>query len=40
MDAAIYQFRQYEKASLRYAEATTTEDELGGVGLWEHSVEG
>lgn len=40
MDAAIWQFRQYEKASLRYAEIESTQDEPGGVGLWERSVGG
>jgi hypothetical protein len=39
MDAAIWQFRRYEKASLRYTETETAEDEQGGVGLWERSVD-
>lgn len=38
MDAAIYQFRQFERASLRYAEAEGAEDQRGGVGLWERKA--
>lgn len=35
MDAAIYQFRQFESASLRYAEEIPTTDNEVKVGLWE-----
>ena len=38
MDAAIYQFRQFERASLRYAETDVAADEQGGVGLWDRTV--
>jgi hypothetical protein len=38
MDAAIYQFRQFERASLRYAEAEAADGEQGRVGLWERKV--
>ena len=38
MDAAIYQFRQFERASLRYAETEGAEGERGGVGLWERKA--
>lgn len=39
MDAAIYQFRQFEQASLRYADADlAADDEQGGVGLWDRTV--
>ena len=38
MDAAIWQFRQFERASLRYAETEATDDEQGGVGLWERKI--
>lgn len=38
MDAAIYQFRRFELASLRYAETEATEDERGELGLWEGKV--
>lgn len=38
MDAAIYQFRQFERASLRYAETEAADDEQGVVGLWERTV--
>jgi hypothetical protein len=37
MDAAIYQFRQFERASLHYAEADTGYDQQAGVGLWERT---
>jgi hypothetical protein len=40
MDSAIYQFRQFERASLRYAEEETADGEQGGVGLWERKVGG
>ncbi|HXV04669.1 MAG TPA: GIY-YIG nuclease family protein [Solirubrobacterales bacterium] len=39
MDAAIWQFRQFERASLRYAETETADDEQGGLGLWERMVD-
>ncbi len=39
MDAAIYQFRQFERASLRYAETAVENGELGRVGLWERKVD-
>ncbi|MGB7587238.1 MAG: GIY-YIG nuclease family protein [Solirubrobacterales bacterium] len=38
MDAAIWQFRQFESASLRYAETEVTGDNQGGVGLWERKI--
>ncbi len=37
MDAAIYQFRQFERASLHYAEAQAN-GEQGPVGLWERTA--
>lgn len=42
MDDAIFQFRQFERASLRYAEEEeeTTDGQLGRVGLWERKLEG
>jgi len=39
MDAAIYQFRQFERASLRYADEHPTEEADGPVGLWEQSAD-
>ena len=39
MDAAIWQFRQFERLSLRYAEVEPTLEETAEVGLWERSVE-
>jgi len=38
MDAAIYQFRQFERASLRYAETEGVDDERDEVGLWERKL--
>jgi hypothetical protein len=38
MDAAIYQFRQFERASLHYAETEAADGELGAVGLWERKM--
>lgn len=38
MDAAIYQFRQFERASLRYAETEVADGEQGRVGLWERKA--
>ena len=38
MDAAIWQFRQFERASLRYAEEEPVDEEHGEVGLWERRV--
>lgn len=38
MDAAIWQFRQFERASLRYADTEATDDEPGRLGLWEREV--
>lgn len=40
MDAAIWQFRQFERTSLRYAEAEANDDEPGPFGLWERSAGG
>jgi len=40
MDAAIYQFRQFERASLAYAEADRADDMPGSVGLWDGTTEG
>jgi len=38
MDAAIYQFRQFERASLRYADTDLAADDgQGGVGLWDRT---
>ena len=37
MDAAIYQFRQFERASLRYADADGADDEQD-IGLWDRTV--
>ncbi len=39
MDAAIYQFRQFERASLRYADDHRVDEIAGRVGLWERSVD-
>ena len=39
MDAAIWQFRQFEGASLRYAETQTTVEKPVGVGLWERKMD-
>jgi hypothetical protein len=39
MDAAIFQFRQFERASLRYAEAEAMDEGYGSVGLWERRVD-
>lgn len=38
MDAAIWQFRQFERASLRYADTEATDDEPGRLGLWDREV--
>jgi len=38
MDAAIYQFRRFERASLRYAEDEPADGEQDGMGLWERKV--
>lgn len=38
MDAAIWQFRQFERASLRYADTEATDEYQGGVGLWERKI--
>jgi hypothetical protein len=35
MDAAIYQFRRFERESLRYAETEAVDDEQDEAGLWE-----
>ena len=37
MDAAIYQFRQFERASLRYADTDRPDDDRA-VGLWDRAV--
>ncbi|HEX8121860.1 MAG TPA: GIY-YIG nuclease family protein [Solirubrobacteraceae bacterium] len=39
MDAAIWQFRQFERSSLRYAEVEPKRDEHEEIGLWERSVD-
>ena len=39
MDAAIYQFRQFERASLRYADDHRDDLSAGRVGLWERSAD-
>ena len=39
LDAAIWQFRQFERTSLHYAETEATDDEQGGVGLWERTAD-
>lgn len=39
MDAAIWQFRQFERSSLRYAHMEPQAEGAGEVGLWERSVE-
>ena len=41
MDAAICQFRQFERASLRYADAEAGAEDKGSgsLGLWERTVE-
>lgn len=38
MDAAIYQFRRFERGSLRYAEPEAAAEAQDGVGLWERKV--
>ena len=38
MDAAIYQFRQFERASLHYTETEGTDREHGMLGLWAREV--
>lgn len=35
LDAAIWQFRQFERASLRYAESDTAKEGPVKIGLWE-----
>ncbi|MFY9265124.1 MAG: GIY-YIG nuclease family protein [Solirubrobacterales bacterium] len=40
MDAAIYQFRQFERASLRYAETGPRANDESGVGLWDKPADG
>ncbi len=39
MNAAIWQFRHFERTSLRYAAEEPEREEPGGIGLWEDSVE-
>jgi hypothetical protein len=39
MDAAIWQFRQFERSSLRYADLEPRREEDAEIGLWERSVE-
>ena len=39
MDAAIYQFRQFERASLRYADEHPGDEIASRVGLWERSTD-
>jgi hypothetical protein len=38
MDAAIYQFRQFERASLEYTEIQATDDRERRVGLWDRTM--
>lgn len=38
IDAAIYQFRQFERKSLHYAASDAANEDEGGVGLWERKV--
>lgn len=38
MDAAIWQFRQFEMASLRYAQEHDDDDPDAPIGLWEDSI--
>lgn len=38
MDAAIWQFRQFERASLRYSEEEPEEEGPSEIGLWERRV--
>jgi hypothetical protein len=38
MNAAIYQFKAFEDASLRYANDPTTEPEPRPIGLWDRTV--
>jgi hypothetical protein len=38
MDAAIWQFRQFERSSLRYAEGEPEREAREEIGLWERSV--
>lgn len=39
MDAAIYQFRRLERASLRYADVAPADGEADAVGLWERRAD-
>jgi T5orf172 domain len=39
MDAAIYQFRQFERTSLRYADDDRNDEVAGRVGLWEGTAD-
>lgn len=39
LDYAIYQFRQFENASLRYAEEAPDEPIKRRIGLWDTSME-
>jgi hypothetical protein len=38
MDAAIYQFRQFERASLEYTEIDALENKERRVGLWDRTM--
>jgi len=40
MDAAIYQFRQFERASLEYTEIEASNTEERRVGLWNRTMRG
>lgn len=40
MDAAIYQFKSFETASLHYADGTTPESRDQRIGLWDRSIDG
>lgn len=39
LDAAIYQFRSFETASLHYADDATPEHRDQRVGLWDRSID-
>lgn len=40
MDAAIYQFRQFERASLEYTEIEASDNKERRVGLWDRTMRG
>ena len=39
MDAAIWQFRSFENASLHYADADGVAELHGKVGLWDTTID-